>query len=202
MQIKLNFINRSSATNNPRLAIFQQSNGGASGEPGALAWRMIGSRAIDDPGPFLLPLQAQAGGLGADYPPQLGAAARNMDLEMDMDMDAILRRNRDAIEAAEARGNRQAEPGNASLDSNAMAPVATTTAEPLQDAVSASAPTIRISAVSAMPAGEAMAPAPLSPVDTELSLLGIASADVVITGGGCGPSSTPISFHLENIVRL
>ena len=35
--------------------------------------------------------------------------------------------------------------------------------------------------------------------DTELSLLGISSADIVMTGGGPGPNSTPFSFTLANV---
>jgi hypothetical protein len=36
--------------------------------------------------------------------------------------------------------------------------------------------------------------------NTEISLIGIASADIVMTGGGPGPSSTPYQFNLENVV--
>ncbi|MDC0684919.1 hypothetical protein [Sorangium atrum] len=40
----------------------------------------------------------------------------------------------------------------------------------------------------------------ISSVNTELSLLGIASADIVMAGGGAGVDSTPFVFTLENIV--
>ncbi|MBT9441299.1 MAG: hypothetical protein IV087_05435 [Acidovorax sp.] len=40
----------------------------------------------------------------------------------------------------------------------------------------------------------------ISNINTELSLLGIASADIVMTGGGPGANSTPFAFNLENIV--
>ena len=39
----------------------------------------------------------------------------------------------------------------------------------------------------------------ISNINTELSLLGIASADIVMTGGGPGPNSTPFQFTLENV---
>jgi hypothetical protein len=35
--------------------------------------------------------------------------------------------------------------------------------------------------------------------DTELSLYGISSADIVMTGGGPGPNSTPFQFTLQNV---
>ena len=40
----------------------------------------------------------------------------------------------------------------------------------------------------------------LSDINTELSLLGIQSADIVMTGGGAGPQATPFEFTLENVV--
>jgi hypothetical protein len=40
----------------------------------------------------------------------------------------------------------------------------------------------------------------MSCVNTELSLLGIASADIVLTGGGPGRDSSPFQFSLENVV--
>ncbi|WP_447727819.1 hypothetical protein [Sphingomonas koreensis] len=40
----------------------------------------------------------------------------------------------------------------------------------------------------------------LSSVATEISLLGLASADVVMTGGGSGANAEPLDFTLENIV--
>jgi hypothetical protein len=40
----------------------------------------------------------------------------------------------------------------------------------------------------------------VSNINTELSLLGIKSADIVMTGGGPGASATPFAFSLENVV--
>ena len=36
---------------------------------------------------------------------------------------------------------------------------------------------------------------------TEIDLFGVASADIVMTGGGIGPMSTPLDFHLANILQ-
>ncbi len=36
----------------------------------------------------------------------------------------------------------------------------------------------------------------LSDIDTEISLLGIMSANLIITGGGIGPSAAPFKFTL------
>jgi hypothetical protein len=40
----------------------------------------------------------------------------------------------------------------------------------------------------------------LSTVKTELSLLGLASADIVMSGGGGDATSTPFRFSLQNVV--
>ena len=48
--------------------------------------------------------------------------------------------------------------------------------------------------------GQIINAAIISEVNTEISLLGIQSADIVMTGGGPGADSQPFSFHLENVV--
>ena len=37
-------------------------------------------------------------------------------------------------------------------------------------------------------------------INTEISLLGVASADIVMTGGGPGQNATAFQFTLENVV--
>jgi hypothetical protein len=61
-------------------------------------------------------------------------------------------------------------------------------------------PTIWIGAVSQVTQGQVMNSAIVDQVNTELSLLGLASADIVMTGGGPGKSSQPFSFSLQNVV--
>lgn len=69
-----------------------------------------------------------------------------------------------------------------------------------QPAVFEFKPTIWIGVASQIIQGEVMNSAIISNLNTELSLLGIASADIVMTGGGPGRNPTPFSFKLENIV--
>lgn len=61
-------------------------------------------------------------------------------------------------------------------------------------------PTILIGAISQVAQGEEMNSAIIQSVKTEISLLGIASEDVVMTGGGSGAASTAFEFKLENVV--
>ena len=70
---------------------------------------------------------------------------------------------------------------------------------PGQKAVFAFKPTIFIGVVSEVAEGDVMDSAVISDINTEISLLGIASADIVMTGGGTGPDAVPFAFNLENV---
>lgn len=61
-------------------------------------------------------------------------------------------------------------------------------------------PTIWVGVVSEVAEGDVLDSGTVSSINTEISLLGIKSADIVMTGGGVGPSAVPYSFSLENIV--
>lgn len=71
---------------------------------------------------------------------------------------------------------------------------------PNQKAVFQFKPTIWIGVSSQVVQGQVMNSAILSNINTELSLLGLASADIVMTGGGPGAQSQPFVFTLQNIV--
>jgi hypothetical protein len=76
-----------------------------------------------------------------------------------------------------------------------------TSVSPGQKAVFQYQPAIWIGVCSEVVQGEPINSAVMSDVNTEISLIGIASADIVMTGGGPGEGSTPYEFNLENIVR-
>jgi len=71
---------------------------------------------------------------------------------------------------------------------------------PGQKAAFAFQPTLWIGAVSKMQQGEIIDSAIVSQLNTKISLTGIKSADIVMTGGGPGPSSTAFNFSLQNVV--
>ena len=74
--------------------------------------------------------------------------------------------------------------------------------DPQQMAVFEFKPTIWIGVVSQVEEGEVMNSAIISDINTELGLLGVASADIVMTGGGSGPNASAFEFHLQNIVSV
>jgi hypothetical protein len=71
---------------------------------------------------------------------------------------------------------------------------------PQQEAVYEFKPMIWIGVASEVEEGATMASAIVSSTNTELSLLGIASADIVMTGGGPGENPRPFQFTLDNVV--
>lgn len=73
------------------------------------------------------------------------------------------------------------------------------TVAPGQKAVFKFKPTIFIGVVSQVQEGQVLDSAVISDVNTEISLLGISSAEIVMQGGGPGVSSQPFSFSLRNV---
>ena len=63
-------------------------------------------------------------------------------------------------------------------------------------------PTIYIANIPEIKEGDIINPQLVSQITTEINLSGIESADIVMTGGGSGPSATPFTFTLENIQRV
>ncbi|AFE07159.1 hypothetical protein COCOR_06838 [Corallococcus coralloides DSM 2259] len=74
-----------------------------------------------------------------------------------------------------------------------------TTVAPGQKAVFKFKPSIFIGVVSQVQEGQILDSAIISDINTELSLLGISSAEIVMKGGGPGVSSQPFSFSLRNV---
>ena len=78
--------------------------------------------------------------------------------------------------------------------------LATKTVLPEQTVVFQFRPAIWIGAGSGLTEGQELDSTVLSSINTQISLLGISSADIIVTGGGAGPSAMPFSFSLSNIV--
>lgn len=70
---------------------------------------------------------------------------------------------------------------------------------PEQKAVFQFKPTLWVGVVSQVEEGAVMNSAILSDINTELSLLGIRKANLIMTGGGRGPEAQPFKFTLEPI---
>jgi hypothetical protein len=201
--IKLNFINRSQDANNSNVVIFQQNVAEDFGEL-AIAWRVIKNCGRLDNHPFLYPLKFQvcASDSYGNYTPQLTAfdgQAYEMVKDTSGDILRVAGTPSTSANEVEIRNNLTQGAINANIFKDGKLLAAKTNMAPGQKAVFEFHPRIYIGVVSQIEEGEVMNSAIIQQVNTEINLFGITSADIVMTGGGPGPSSTAFEFKLENI---
>ena len=201
--IKLNYIDQSNDSNNSDVVIFQK-NVATSFDELAVAWTVIKNTGQGSNHPFTFPSELTVGAADSwgNFTPQL--AAENGQLFS-------------MVQAASGNELQYTGPGTSPTEiqiQNSLAQGAIsanvyragrllatkTNIAPGQKAVFQFKPTIFIGVASEVTEGEVLNSAIISSVNTEISLLGIASADIVMTGGGTGPNATPFVFQLENIV--
>ena len=201
--IQLNFINKSADTNNSSIVIFQQNVAEDFGEI-AVAWRVIQNCGRMDNHPFVFPLQFQVSASDSygNYTPRFTAYdGQGYDMVKDNSGDVLQLSKTDATDPNEVEVRNDLEQGAISaciFKDNKLLAIKTNMA-PGQKAVFQFHPRIYIGVVSQIVEGQIMSSAIISQVNTEINLFGIMSADIVMTGGGPGPNSSPFQFHLENI---
>jgi len=205
MDIKLRFVNKSNDGNKSEVVIYQKSVLTTMASL-SVAWKVIRYCGRDCTHPFIYPdgYEVAITDEHGNFTPRLPAKNGQM-LSL----------------AAGPAGNRRLRytgPASASTELdvlNAMSQGAVdvcifkdgrlmglkTSVSPGQKAVFQYQPALWISVCSEVVQGAPISSAVLSDVNTEISLIGIASADIVMTGGGPGEGSTPFEFNLENIVR-
>ena len=205
MEIKLNFINESNDQNNSEVVFFQK-NVGTSIDELAIAWTVIKNCATGWHHPFVYPLEnhisakdswgnelcspmaIQNGQLfhvykdpSGDQLAYVGPAASGKDVELRNDL------TKGAITAEIYKAGKLLAVKSG--------------VSPAEKAVFQFKPTLWVGVVSQIEEGQLMNSAIISDINTEISLLGIKSADIVMTGGGIGPKATPFVFELTNIVH-
>ncbi|KVT88010.1 aromatic ring-opening dioxygenase LigA [Burkholderia territorii] len=203
MDINLNFVNLSNDINNSQIVIFQK-NVSTDFDELAIAWKVITNCGRGDNHPFVFPMLTTISASDADgnYMPQkradngqlfnvsrstsgnvlalAGAAPTSREIQLRNDL------SQGAITASVFKDNR--------LLAHKTGIV------PGQKAVFEFKPTLWIGTASQIEQGAVMNSAVLSDINTELSLLGIKSADIVMTGGGGGTTATAYQFRLANVV--
>ena len=200
--IKLNFINQSNDANNSDVVIFQK-NVASTYDELAVAWQVIKYCGQGDNHPFNWPIASSVaasdswGNYTAQQPAQAGQLFK-----------MVLTPSGDQLQAAgpgsspsEIQLANELPKGaiNANVYKDGKLLATKTNVVPGQKAVFQFKPTIWIGVASQVEQGQVINDAIISTVNTELSLLGIASADIVMTGGGPGPSSQPFQFTLQNV---
>lgn len=202
-KIKLNFINKSSDTNNSSIVIFQQNVAEDFGEI-AIAWKVIENCGRLDNHPFTYPMafQVSASDSYGNYTPQLNSAnGQAFDMIKSPSGDILQLSSVPATNSDEVEIRNNLETG--AIDANCYRDgklLATKTGlAPGQKAVFEFQPKIYIGVVSQIEEGDVMNSAIISQINSQINLFGIRSADIVMTGGGPGKSSTAFNFTLENI---
>lgn len=204
MDIKLNLINRSNDTNNSKVVIFQK-NAALIGEGPPIAWTVIQNCGPGDRHPFSFPddLSLSTTDEYGNATPPLSAINGQLYRVGSTASGHSLESAGAATTSSEIQLSNDLQIGavNAGIYKSGKLLAAKTPVAPGQQAIFEFKPTIWVGAVSQLEEGQVLNSAIISDVNTELSLLGVASADIVMTGGGPGPASTPFQFNLENVVK-
>jgi hypothetical protein len=203
MDIKLNFVNDSNDVNNSEIVIFAR-NAATNVAETAVAWQVIQNCGQGDNHPFAYPMTNQVGASDSwgNYTPLLDAAdGQQFSMILDTSGD-VLRESGPAASPTEIEVLNALPRGaiDAGIYKSGKLYARATGIAPQQKAVFQFKPTIWIGVASQVVEGTVMNSAVMSEINTELSLLGLASADIVMTGGGAGPNATPFAFTLQNIM--
>ncbi len=203
MDIQLNFINQSNDANNSQIVIFQK-NVATDFDELAVAWQVIQNCGQGDNHPFVFPMTMAVGGSDSygNYTPQLPAQNGQLFTMQYTPSGDKLNQTGAGTSMTEVQVLNGLQQGaiNASIYKAGKMLATKTSIAPAQKAVFQFKPTIWIGVASQIVQGQVMNSAIISNINTELSLLGIASADIVMTGGGPGQYSTPFQFNLDNVV--
>lgn len=203
MDINLNFVNLSNDVNNSQIVIFQK-NVSTDFDELAIAWKVITNCGRGDNHPFVFPMLTTVSASDADgnYMPQKRADNGQVFNVSRSTSGNVLALAGPAPTSREIQLRNDLSQGaiTASIFKDNRLLAHKTGIVPGQKAVFEFKPTLWIGTASQIEQGAVMNSAVLSDINTELSLLGIKSADIVMTGGGGGTTATAYQFRLANVV--
>ncbi|MCF6282671.1 MAG: hypothetical protein L3J28_10790 [Candidatus Polarisedimenticolaceae bacterium] len=203
MDIKLKFINQTNDANNSEYVFFQK-NVSTDFDELSVAWKVIKNCGQGDYHPFTFPMTMAVSAKDCDgnYMPDIPAENGNMYcVTLEPSGHKLGPCGQGAsVKEVQLRNDLQRGAITANIEKDGKLLATKTGIAPSQKAVFEFKPTLWVGAVSQVVEGEVMNSAIMSDVNKEISLLGIASASIVATGGGPGCGSTPIRFTLEDVV--
>ncbi|KAF0249392.1 MAG: hypothetical protein FD167_1216 [bacterium] len=204
--VKLNFINNSNDSNNSEIVIFQK-NVSTGYDELAVAWTVIENCGVGDNHPFTYPLDmnVSASDSYGNFTPQLLAyPGQAFEVILDRSGDVLVPASSPSASPKDIEVRNSLTQGsiNACVYRDGKLLAAKTNIVPLEKAVFQFKPTIWIGVAAEIEEGQVMNSAILSLINTEINLLGVASADIVMTGGGAGSTSKPYTFKLMNVRNL
>ena len=170
----------------------------------ATAWQVIKYLGQGDNHPFVYPssYSVAASDSWGNYTPQFNAEPGEAFAMIQDSSGDVLTKKGKATSAKEVEIDNDLTKGaiNAYIYKDAKLFAARSNIVPAEKAVFEFQPKIWIGVASEVEEGQVLNSAIISEINTEINLLGIASADIVMTGGGVGPNAKPFNFTLQNVV--
>lgn len=203
-EIDLNFINRSKAGNTTEVVIFQRNYATTFSRITEVAWKVIKYCGYDNHHPFTYQLgidirvcdsygnftEKRSAEPGQMYAVKNTFAGKKLYLKGNSpsakEIQVVNSFTEGAINVMAYRGDKLL-----ALKKGVV---------PGQKAVFDFEPAIFINVASEIEEGTLLNSAVISQENTEISLVGIESADIIMTGGGSGDKAEPYQFELANIV--
>ena len=202
--ITLNFINESNDKNNSEIVFFQK-NVGTNFDELSVAWKVIKNCATGWHHSFEYPMEMKvsASDSWGNEISQPSVANNGQLFHVYKDQSGNqLAYNSPGTSRSEIQLRNDLGEGSidAKIYKSGKLLALKTGVSPSQKAVFQFKPTLWVGVVSQVEEGTVMNSAVMSDINSELGLLGVKSADIVMTGGGTGVSASKFQFSLENIV--
>ena len=205
MQVRLNFINRTVNGNKASILIFQDS---ALAQPmlSTVAWKVIRHCGKDCNHPFFYSQEFEIalGDSFGNYSPRMPAPRGSQFAASACVVGRHLQLRGDAGNNRQIAMRNELARGavSANIYTGGRLLASRTGIAPGQRAVFEFKPALSIGVVNGIDEGQLFDPGAIDGALTELPLSGLASADIVMTGGGAGDTATRYEFRLENLQRV
>lgn len=203
MDIEITFINQSDDENNSRVVIFQK-NVAADSEEIAVAWIVIEncgrgwSHKFTYPSAFYVAAQDPWGNISDLH---LAENGEIWDVTQEQSGDMIsLGSQPGGANEVEVKNCLTMGAIDARIYRDGKLLATQQGVSPQEKAAFAFEPSIWVGVVSQIEEGDIMDSAVLSDINTKIFLEGITKANLIMTGGGVGPTATPFEFKLIPIV--
>lgn len=204
MVIKLNFINKSNDKNNSSIVIFQKPTN-PDWNMETIAWKVIKNCGQGNNHPFEYDfnLQISAGDSYGNFTPKFNAdPGDSLDMVRNDSGDVLQLNNGGSTTSTEIQVNNHLLVG--SIDAccyrSDKLVAKKTNIVPGEEAIFEFNPIIYVGIISNVEEGTVINSAIVKEINTEFSLMGLKSADLIMTGGGSGNDSTPYIFTIDNKV--
>lgn len=203
---KLNFVNFSHDFNNSKIVIFQK-NVSTSCEELAIAWKIIENCGVGSTHPFDYPWDVSVNAIdsyGNHTQKLIALPGQAFEIKLGHSGYVLVPSNTPSASSQEIEVSNSLARGSiyVGVYRNNKLVALKNNIVPKEKAVFRFNPTIWIGVASDIEQSQELDSTILSCINTEISLLGVAEADIEMRGGGAGIHSYPYSFSLTNVRYL